>query len=90
MRFPLARWFWLPGWNYPIYLSDKGVIYVAAPTIPSDAGTLDAVKATARPAPIVGATYPVAVTRVLIGHTMRDLEYGALEQAMPVALGTVI
>ncbi len=61
-----------------------GVNCVVAPTIPNNAGTLDAVKVTAPPGTIVSATYPAAVyARSSIGHMMPDVVYGALEQAIP-------
>lgn len=61
-----------------------GVNCVIAPTIPNNAGTLDAVKVTAPPGTIVSATYPAAVyARSSIGHMMPDVVYGALEQCIP-------
>ena len=61
-----------------------GINCVVAPTIPNNAGTLDAVKVTAPPGTIVSATYPAAVyARSSIGHMMPDVVYGALEQAVP-------
>jgi N-methylhydantoinase B len=61
-----------------------GVNCVVAPTVPNNAGTLDAVKVTAPPGTIVSATYPAAVyARSSIGHMMPDVVYGALEQAIP-------
>jgi N-methylhydantoinase B len=61
-----------------------GINCVVAPTIPNNAGTLDAVKVTAPPGTIVSATYPAAVyARSSIGHMMPDVVYGALEQAFP-------
>ncbi|WP_158923222.1 hydantoinase B/oxoprolinase family protein, partial [Acidisphaera sp. S103] len=61
-----------------------GINCVVAPTIPNNAGTLDAVKVTAPPGTIVSATYPAAVyARSSIGHMMPDVVYGALEQAIP-------
>jgi N-methylhydantoinase B len=61
-----------------------GINCVVAPTIPNNAGTLDAVKVTAPPGTIVSATYPAAVyARSSIGHMMPDVVYGALEKAIP-------
>jgi N-methylhydantoinase B len=61
-----------------------GINCVVAPTIPNNAGTLDAVKVTAPPGTIVSATYPAAVyARSSTGHMMPDVVYGALEQAIP-------
>jgi N-methylhydantoinase B len=61
-----------------------GINCVVAPTVPNNAGTLDAVKVTAPPGTIVSATYPAAVyARSSIGHMMPDVVYGALEQAIP-------
>ena len=61
-----------------------GINCVVAPTIPNNAGTLDAVKVTAPLGTIVSATYPAAVyARSSIGHMMPDVVYGALEQAIP-------
>ncbi len=61
-----------------------GINCVIAPTIPNNAGTLDAVKVTAPPGTVVSATYPAAVyARSSIGHMMPDVVYGALEQAVP-------
>jgi N-methylhydantoinase B len=61
-----------------------GINCIVAPTVPNNAGTLDAVKVTAPPGTIVSATYPAAVyARSSIGHMMPDVVYGALEQAIP-------
>ncbi len=61
-----------------------GINCVIAPTIPNNAGTLDAVKVTAPAGTIVSATYPAAVyARSSVGHMMPDVIYGALEQAIP-------
>jgi N-methylhydantoinase B len=61
-----------------------GINCVVAPTIPNNAGTLDAVKVTAPPGTIVSATYPAAVyARSSTGHMMPDVVYGALEKAIP-------
>jgi len=61
-----------------------GINCVVAPTVPNNAGTLDAVKVTAPPGTIVSAVYPAAVyARSSIGHMMPDVVYGALEQAIP-------
>ena len=61
-----------------------GINCVVAPTVPNNAGTLDAVKVTAPLGTIVSATYPAAVyARSSIGHMMPDVVYGALEQAIP-------
>lgn len=61
-----------------------GVNCIVAPTIPNNAGTLDAVKVTAPPGTIVSAVHPAAVyARSTIGHMMPDVVYGALEQAIP-------
>ena len=51
-----------------------GINCVIAPTIPNNAGTLDAVKVTAPPGTIVSATYPAAVyARSSVGHMMPDV-----------------
>ena len=61
-----------------------GINCVVAPSIPNNAGTLNAVKVTAPAGTIVSATYPAAVyARSSIGHMMPDVVYGALEQAIP-------
>ena len=61
-----------------------GINCVVAPSVPNNAGTLDAVKVTAPPGTVVSATYPAAVyARSSIGHMMPDVVYGALEQAIP-------
>ena len=61
-----------------------GINCVVAPSVPNNAGTLDAVKVTAPPGTIVSAMYPAAVyARSSIGHMMPDVVYGALEQAIP-------
>jgi N-methylhydantoinase B len=61
-----------------------GINCVIAPTIPNNAGTLDAIKVTAPPGTIVSATFPAAVyARSSIGHMMPDVVYGALEQCLP-------
>ncbi|WP_428493112.1 hydantoinase B/oxoprolinase family protein [Rhodopila sp.] len=61
-----------------------GINCVVAPSVPNNAGTLDAVKVTAPAGTIVSATYPAAVyARSSIGHMMPDVVYGALEQAIP-------
>jgi N-methylhydantoinase B len=74
--------------NCPICYTEAyttfGINCIVAPTIPNNAGTLDAVKVTAPPGTIVSATYPAAVyARSSIGHMMPDVVYGALEQAIP-------
>src|ERR1700744_153397 len=61
-----------------------GINCVVAPTIPTNAGTLDAVRVTAPDGTIVSATYPAAVyARSSIGHMLPDVVYGCLEQALP-------
>ena len=63
-----------------------GINCVVAPTIPNNAGTLDAVKVTAPPGTIVSATYPAAVyARSSIGHMLPDVVYGAWNRRSPAA-----
>jgi N-methylhydantoinase B len=70
--------------NYTEAYTTFGINCVVAPTIPNNAGTLDAVKVTAPAGTIVSATYPAAVyARSSIGHMMPDVVYGALEQCIP-------
>jgi N-methylhydantoinase B len=70
--------------NYTEAYTTFGINCVVAPTIPNNAGTLDAVKVTAPPNTIVSATYPAAVyARSSTGHMMPDVVYGALEKAIP-------
>ena len=57
---------------------------VAAPGIPNNTGTLDAVKVTAPERTIVNAPPPCAVVaRSTIGHMVPDLVFGCLHQALP-------
>lgn len=57
---------------------------VAAPAIPNNAGTLDAVKVTAPEGTIVNALPPCAVVaRSTIGHMLPDVVFGCLHQALP-------
>ena len=61
-----------------------GVKCVVAPTIPNNAGTLDAIKVTAPENTIVNALHPAAVvSRSTIGHMLPDVVFGCIEQAMP-------
>jgi N-methylhydantoinase B len=61
-----------------------GVKCVVAPTIPNNAGTLDAITVSAPENTIVNAPHPCAVVaRSTIGHMMPDVVFGCLHQAMP-------
>ena len=61
-----------------------GVKCVVAPEIPNNAGTLDAITASAPENTIVNAPHPCAVVaRSTIGHMLPDLVFGCLHQAMP-------
>ncbi len=61
-----------------------GVKCVVAPEIPNNAGTLDAITASAPENTIVNAPHPCAVvSRSTIGHMLPDLVFGCLHQAMP-------
>ncbi len=79
------------GINCPICYTEAytafGVKCLVAPTIPNNAGTLDAVLVSAPENTIVNAPWPSAVNaRSTIGHMLPDVVYGALHQCMP---GTV-
>ncbi|WP_268921307.1 hydantoinase B/oxoprolinase family protein [Siccirubricoccus phaeus] len=76
------------GINCPICYTEAytafGVKCVVAPTIPNNAGTLDAVRVTAPEGSIVNAPFPAAVNaRSTIGHMLPDVVYGALHQCLP-------
>lgn len=76
------------GINCPMCYSEAYTAYaikcVAAPSIPNNTGTLDAVKVTAPVGSIVNAPHPCAVVaRSTIGHMLPDLVFGCLHQAMP-------
>jgi len=61
-----------------------GVKCVAAPNIPNNAGTLDAIIVTAPENTIVNAPHPAAVVaRSTIGHMLPDVVFGCIDQAMP-------
>lgn len=61
-----------------------GVKCVVAPSLPNNAGTLDAIKVTAPENTIVHALHPAAVVaRSTIGHMLPDVVFGCIEQAMP-------
>jgi N-methylhydantoinase B len=61
-----------------------GVKCLVAPTIPNNAGMLDAVRVTAPGGSIVNAPWPAAVNaRSTIGHMLPDVVYGALHQCLP-------
>ncbi len=61
-----------------------GVKCVVAPSIPNNAGTLDAILVTAPENTIVNALHPAAVVaRSTIGHMLPDVVFGCIEQAMP-------
>ncbi len=61
-----------------------GVKCVVAPSIPNNAGTLDAIKVTAPENTIVNALHPAAVVaRSTIGHMLPDVVFGCIEQAIP-------
>ena len=58
-----------------------GMKCLVAPTIPNNAGTLDAIRVTAPEDTIVNALFPAAVNaRSTIGHMLPDVVYGALHQ----------
>ncbi len=76
------------GINCPICYTEAytafGVKCIVAPTIPNNAGTLDAVRVTAPEGTIVNALHPAAVNaRSTIGHMLPDVVYGALHQCIP-------
>ncbi len=76
------------GINCPICYTEAytafGVKCIVAPTIPNNAGTLDAVLVTAPENTIVNAPWPAAVNaRSTIGHMLPDVVYGALHQSLP-------
>ncbi len=57
---------------------------VAAPRIPNNTGTLDAIEVTAPEDAIVNAQPPCAVVaRSTIGHMLPDVVFGCLHQALP-------
>ena len=61
-----------------------GVNCVVVPHIPNNTGTLDAVRVTALEGTILSATHPPAVyARSSMGHMLRDVVYGRLDQALP-------
>lgn len=61
-----------------------GVKCIVGPTIPNNAGTLDAVLVSAPENVIVNAPWPAAVNaRSTIGHMLPDVVYGALHQCLP-------
>ena len=79
------------GINCPLCYTEAytafGIKCLVAPTIPNNAGTLDAVLVKAPENTIVNAPWPSAVNaRSTIGHMLPDVVYGALHQCMP---GTV-
>lgn len=64
-----------------------GLKCAAAPWVPNNAGTLDAIEVTAPPNTIVNAPHPAAVySRSIIGHMLPDVVYGCLHQAMPATV----
>jgi N-methylhydantoinase B len=76
------------GINCPICYTEAytsfGVKCVVAPSIPNNAGTLDAIKVTAPENTIVNALHPAAVVaRSTIGHMLPDVVFGCIEQAIP-------
>ncbi len=76
------------GINCPICYTEAytsfGVKCVVAPSIPNNAGTLDAIKVTAPKNTIVNALHPAAVVaRSTIGHMLPDVVFGCIEQAIP-------
>lgn len=76
------------GINCPMCYTEAYTAYaikcVAAPSIPNNAGTLDAVVVTAPENTIVNALPPCAVVaRSIIGHMLPDVVFGCLHQAMP-------
>ena len=76
------------GINCPICYTEAytafGAKCVVAPSIPNNAGTLDAITVSAPDNTIVNAPHPCAVVaRSTIGHMLPDVIYGCLNQAMP-------
>jgi N-methylhydantoinase B len=76
------------GINCPLCYTEAytafGVKCIVAPTIPNNAGTLDAIRVTAPEGSIVNAPWPAAVNaRSTIGHMLPDVVYDALHQCMP-------
>ncbi len=76
------------GINCPMCYTEAYTAYaikcVAAPAIPNNAGTLDAVKIKAPEKTIINAPPPCAVVaRSTIGHMLPDVVFGCLHQAMP-------
>ena len=61
-----------------------GVKCIVAPSLPNNAGTMDAIRVTAPENSIVNAPHPCAVVaRSNIGHMLPDAVFGCLHQAMP-------
>lgn len=61
-----------------------GVKCIVAPTIPNNAGSLDAIKVVAPEGSIVNAMPPCAVqARSIIGHMLPDVVFGCLHQIAP-------
>lgn len=76
------------GINCPMCYTEAYTAYavkcVAAPSLPNNAGTLDAVVVTAPEHTIVNALPPCAVVaRSIIGHMLPDVVFGCLHQALP-------
>ena len=76
------------GINCPLCYTEAytsfGVKCVVGPSIPNNAGTLNAIKVTAPEGSIVNALHPCAVvSRASIGHMLPDVVFGCLHQAMP-------
>jgi len=76
------------GINCPICYTEAytafGIKCIVAPSLPNNAGTLDAVRVTAPEGCILNAPWPVAVNaRSTMGHMLPDVVFGALNQAMP-------
>ena len=76
------------GINCPLCYTEAytafGVKCIVAPTIPNNAGALEAIKVTAPEGTIVNAPHPCAVVaRSSIGHMLPDVVFGCLHQALP-------
>lgn len=76
------------GINCPLCYTEAytsfGVKCAVAPSIPNNAGSLDAIKVTAPENAIVHALHPCAVVaRATIGHMLPDVVFGCLHQAVP-------
>ena len=69
---------------YTIAYTSFGVKCVVAPTLPNNAGALDAIRVTAPENCILNPPHPAAVyARSNIGHMLPDVVFGCLWQAIP-------